>query len=79
METTLIAAFAAAFALSAVDYWRHLGALRVLLALLAAVGALVALGTRDWTLAGAGPAAAFLGLSAVSLLEWVLTRPTRVR
>lgn len=69
---TLAAAAAAAFVLSAIDYWRRLGFLRGLIALLAAAAALAALGTWDWTLLALSPAAAFLAMTASALVDWVL-------
>lgn len=81
LETILVVALACSFVLSLVDYWAptDIRILRILAALLAAVAATAALGWRGGTLAVLAAAGTFLAVSVVSLLEWVLTTPRRVR
>jgi hypothetical protein len=69
---TFAAAGAAAFVLSAVDYWRRVGFLRGLIALVVACAALFALGVQAWTAIVYGAAGAFLAMTAIGLVEWVL-------
>lgn len=73
VETTLQAALAAAFVISAIDYFRYLPFWRGLIALLVAVAALVALGESGWTLPVLGAAAAFLAMSFIGVVDWLIT------
>ena len=73
METTIIAGLAAAFVISAVDYFKYIPFWRGIIALLVATGAAALLAMAGWTSAVYGAAGAFLALSAISLIEWVVT------
>ena len=81
LETVLVVALACSFVLSVVDYWLppDLRPVRILAALVAATAASASLGWRGGTLAVLAAAGTFLAVSVVSLIEWVLTTPRRVR
>ena len=69
----LLAGLAAAFVVSAVDFWRFIPFWRGIIGLLVAAGASLALGTAEETAIIYGAAGAFLALSVISLIEWAVT------
>jgi len=73
VETTIIAGLAAAFVISAVDYFKYIPFWRGIIALLVATGAAAVLAVAGWTAPIYGAAGAFLALSAISLIEWAVT------
>lgn len=77
MDSVLIAALAAAFVVSVIDYWRHLGIYRSLIAFAVAgiyfiPAAKGALGFQEFVAPAA--ASAFIAIASISLLERALAR-----